>query len=41
MAIAMSLSVTVSIAAEISGMFSAISRVSRVRVSAAEGRTCE
>ena len=41
MPIAMALSVTVSIAAETSGMFSDISRVSRVRVSAADGRICE
>ena len=41
MAIAMSPSVTVSIAAEISGMFSVMPRVSRVRVLVLDGRTCE
>ena len=41
MAIAMSLSVTVSIAAEISGIFSEIPRVSRVRVLVAAGSTWE
>ena len=41
MAIAMGASVTVSIAAATSGMFSAISRVSRVRVSVSAGRTVE
>ena len=41
MAMAMSRSVTVSIAAEISGMFSPIERVSRVAVSVALGSTWE
>ncbi len=41
MAIAMFASVTVSIAAEISGMLSVISRVTRVRVSVAPGSTVE
>ena len=41
MAIAIAPSVTVSIAAEISGTLSEISRVRRVRVSADEGRICE
>ena len=38
---AMSPSVTVSIAAEISGMFRLMPRVSRVRVSVLPGRICE
>ena len=41
MAIAISASVTVSIAAEISGMFSVMPRVSRGAVLVAEGSTCE
>ena len=41
MAMAIGASVTVSIAAEISGMFSRMLRVRRVRVSACPGRTCE
>ena len=41
MAMAMRASVTVSIAAEISGMFSAIARVTKVRVSAAAGSTSD
>ena len=41
MAIAMASSVTVSMAAEISGMLSPMRRVSRVRVSVAWGSTSE
>ncbi len=41
MAIAMRASVTVSIAAEISGMFSAIAGVTNVRVSAVAGSTSD
>ena len=40
-AIAIAASVTVSIAADTSGMFSQISRVSRVAVRTDAGRTCE
>ena len=41
MAMAIAASVTVSIAAETSGMFSEIVRVSRVPVRTVVGRTCE